>query len=115
MAERYTITHFEDVPPRACPCGETRRAFVEEPEGVATFHRVRIRADSRVHYHKRLTEIYYVLEGTGRLELDGESHEVGPGSVAMIKPLCRHRATGELTVLIVAIPAFDPEDEWFDE
>jgi len=32
----------------------------------------------------------------------------------MIRPGCRHRAVGKLTMLIVPIPAFDPNDEWFD-
>jgi len=115
MGRRYTLTHFDDIAPRSCPCGRTRRAFADDADGTATFHRVAIREDSRVHYHKRLTEIYYVLEGTGQIELDGERLPVRPGSVVMIKPLCRHRAVGELEVIVVAIPAFDPADEWFDE
>ena len=114
MSPRYTLTHFDDVPSQTCPCGDTRRAFVDDPDGIATFHRVTIRADSRVHYHKRLTEIYYVLEGTGHVELDGERLPVRPGTVLQIKPLCRHRAVGELKVIVVAVPAFDPADEWFD-
>jgi mannose-6-phosphate isomerase-like protein (cupin superfamily) len=67
-----------------------------------------------VHYHKRLTEIYYILEGEGEMELDGQRHPVGPGDAILIKPLCRHRAIGQLRVLNIPIPAFDPTDEWFD-
>ena len=114
MAERYNVTHFDDVAPQRCPCGQTRRAFADDPDGIATFHVVQIRTDSQVHYHKRLTEMYYVLAGTGRVELDGRSVPVRPGSVIQIKPLCRHRAVGELKVIVVAVPAFDPDDEWFD-
>jgi len=114
VAERYNVAHFDEIAPRPCPCGQTRRAFVDDPDGIATFHVVRIQADSRVHYHKRLTEIYYVLEGAGHVELDGDRLPVRPGSVIQIKPLCRHRAAGDLKVIVVAIPAFDPEDEWFD-
>ena len=32
----------------------------------------------RTHYHKKLTEIYLVLEGEGHLQLDGELHPVKP-------------------------------------
>ena len=32
----------------------------------------------------------------------------------MIKPGCRHRAVGDLTLINVPVPAFDSEDEWFD-
>jgi len=114
VAERYNVAHFDEIAPQACPCGQTRRAFVGDPDGIATFHVVQIQADSQVHYHKRLTEIYYVLEGAGHVELDGRRLPVRPGSVIQIKPLCRHRAAGDLKVIVVAIPAFDPEDEWFD-
>lgn len=114
VTKRYTATHFERIEPLACPCGQTRRAFADDPDGTATFHVVQIRTDAQVHYHKRLTEIYYVLEGTGEMELDADRVAVRPGSVVQIKPHCRHRAVGELKVIVVAVPAFDPADEWFD-
>ena len=78
------------------------------PTGVASLHIVDISADARTHYHKRLTEIYYILEGEGEMELDGERHPVRPGDAILIKPACRHRAIGKLRVLNVPIPAFDP-------
>jgi mannose-6-phosphate isomerase-like protein (cupin superfamily) len=111
---RFQILHPAALPAVKCPCGETRRAFVDDPDGVASLHIVEISTDSRVHYHKRLTEIYYILEGEGEMELDGERHAVRPGDAILIKPLCRHRAVGKLRVLNVPIPAFDPTDEWFD-
>jgi mannose-6-phosphate isomerase-like protein (cupin superfamily) len=61
-----------------------------------------------------MTEIYYVLEGEGHLELDGDRIELRPGCAVMIKPGCRHRAVGRLKIINVPIPAFDPADEWFD-
>ncbi|HEY3393165.1 MAG TPA: cupin domain-containing protein [Lacipirellulaceae bacterium] len=103
-----------ELPPIACPCGQARRAFTDDPVGVASLHVVDISIDARVHYHKRMTEIYYILEGEGQIELDGKRHAVRPGDAILIKPLCRHRAIGRLRVLNVPVPAFDPEDEWFD-
>jgi heat shock protein HspQ len=32
----------------------------------------------------------------------------------VIPPMVRHRALGEMKVLIVVLPEFDPHDEWFD-
>lgn len=112
--QRFQIVRPADLPAAACPCGETRRAFVDDPDGAASLHEVDISADARTHYHKRLTELYYILEGAGEMELDGERHPVRPGDAVLIKPLCRHRAIGKLKVLVVPVPAFDPEDEWFD-
>ena len=81
---------------------------------VATLHVVDISQDAKTHYHKKLTEIYYFLEGEGQMELDGEMIPVRPMTSILIKPGCRHRAVGNLRVLVVPIPAFDPTDEWFD-
>lgn len=114
MPKRYHIARPSELPPTACPCGESRRAFMDDADGVASLHIVEISADARAHYHKRLTEIYYILEGEGEMELDGERHAVRPGDAILIKPGCRHRAVGRLRVLNVPVPAFDATDEWFD-
>ena len=87
---------------------------MEDGDGVASLHVTTIEEDSQVHYHKKMTEIYYVLEGEGTIELDGESHPLRPGVSVMIKPGCRHRAVGKLKISNVHVPKFDPEDEWFD-
>jgi len=41
---------------------------------------------AREHYHKRSTELYYVLEGEGVVVLDGEEHAVRKGSLVHIPP-----------------------------
>lgn len=110
----FAIARFCDIEPVGCPCGSTRRAFVGEADGTATVHLVEISADSRVHYHKRLTEIYLIIEGSGCIELDGEAVAVEPMTVVMIRPGCRHRAVGRMKVINTSVPAFDPEDEWFE-
>ena len=110
----YMIANFEDIDPVRCPCGWAKRAFAEPGNDLATMHVVEIEKDSRTHYHKKMTEIYFVLEGEGHIELDGESFPIKPQSAIFIKPGCRHRAVGKLKILNVPIPAFDPEDEWED-
>lgn len=111
----YQISRVAEIEPVECPCGNARRAFLNDPDRVASLHVVEISTEAKTHYHKRMTEIYYVLEGYGQIELDGERHQVQPGDAILIKPGCRHRAVGQLKVLNVPIPAFDPADEWFDE
>ena len=110
----YEIVNFSEMEPVKCPCGLTRRAFVGPDNPVATIHMVDIQADSKVHYHKKLTEIYLILEGEGFMELDGKQVPVRPLTAIFIKPGCRHRAVGKMRIVNVPIPAFDPEDEWFD-
>ena len=111
----YMIAQLDDIPPTLCPCGDARRAFGNEDNQVATMHLVDIKADAQVHYHKRMSEIYLILEGEGYIELDGELLPVKPLTAVFIKPGCRHRAVGNLRVINVPIPAFDPADEFHDE
>lgn len=92
----------------------SRRAFVTSDNPVASIHLVEITQAARTHYHKKLTEIYLVLEGQGHMELDGELYPVKPMTTILIKPGCRHRAIGDLKIVNIPIPTFDPEDEWFD-
>ena len=111
--KRYAVARYETIAPVDCPCGESRRAFVGT-DSPASMHRVTIKRDSRAHYHRKLTEIYYVLKGRGRLEADGERVALAPGTAVLIRPGCRHRAVGRLEVLVVAMPPFDPADEFGD-
>jgi mannose-6-phosphate isomerase-like protein (cupin superfamily) len=111
----YSVAQLTEIPPVACPCGQARRAFSHPENSLATLHLVDISIDARTHYHKRMTEIYLILEGEGFLELDGQRIAARPMTTVMIHPGCRHRAVGNLRIINVAIPAFDPTDEWFDE
>lgn len=116
MSQAYSIVDLTQVPPVPCPCGQSRRAFVTPDNPVATLHMVDISTDARTHYHKKLTEIYYILETDGEafMELDGVLHPVKPMTTILIKPGCRHRAVGKMKILNMPVPAFDPHDEWFD-
>lgn len=110
----FSVAQLDSIDPTRCPCGWSRRAFAEVPGAPASVHVVEILEDAQVHYHKKMTEIYVILEGEGHLELDGERIPVKPLTSVMIHPGCRHRAVGKLRVLNIPIPVFDPHDEWFD-
>jgi mannose-6-phosphate isomerase-like protein (cupin superfamily) len=110
----YMIAHLDQVEPVRCPCGFARRAFAAAPDNLASMHLVDIQEDSRTHYHRKMTEIYLVLEGEGEMELDGKRFPLRPMTAVYIKPGCRHRAIGKLKIVNIPIPAFDERDEWFD-
>lgn len=110
----YLIEQLDQLPTQNCPCGAVRRGFITPENHVASVHQVDIQQDARTHYHKSMTEIYVVLEGTGEIELDGQRFPIKPLTSIMIKPGCRHRAIGQLKILNIAIPKFDPADEWID-
>ena len=114
LGKNYLLAQLDEIDGQPCPCGTTRRGFISPDNSVASVHQVDISSDARSHYHRSMTEIYVVLEGEGELELDGERIPVRPMTSIMIKPGCRHRAIGKLKILNIAIPRFDPHDEWFD-
>lgn len=110
------IVDFAELQGVACPCGTARRAFADVPEFPGTVHVTQVKLDAERHYHKRLTETYFILEcgPEARMELDGETVPVKPGVCVLIPPGVRHRALGRMKVLIVVFPKFDPADEWLD-
>jgi mannose-6-phosphate isomerase-like protein (cupin superfamily) len=66
------------------------------------------------HYHPQTEEIYYLLEGAGRMEIDGELRDVGPGDAIAIPPGARHRITntgvGVLKFLCCCAPGYRHDD-----
>ena len=114
MRKGYLVAQVDEIDPVDCPCGSSRRAFHLPENEIASVHLVEIATDARAHYHKKTTEIYFVLEGEGVLELNNDRIPLQPGTSVMILPGTRHRAIGTLKILNIAIPTFDPKDEWFD-
>ncbi len=110
------VVDLTSLPGVACPCGIARRAFADRDEVPGTVHLTQITADAATHYHKNHTEVYVVLEcdSDAAIELDGCRHPVRPKTCVLIPPGVRHRACGEMTVLILCTPNFDPTDEHFD-
>lgn len=110
----YLLAQMDEMDPMRCPCGFTRRAFVSPENKTATLHLLDVEIDAQKHYHKTLTEIYLIIQGSGHMELDDEMVPVKPMTAIMVQPGCRHRAVGKLRIAIIPVPAFDPNDEWFD-
>jgi mannose-6-phosphate isomerase-like protein (cupin superfamily) len=114
--QRWQFVDFDRLEGVPCPCGTARRAFADVADFPATVHRTEISTDARVHYHRRLTEVYYILEcqSGAEMQLDDERIPVAPGNCILIPPGVRHRAIGKMTVLVLVSPKFDENDEWFD-
>lgn len=93
-------------------CGESRRLLTIADGPMVNVHVTTIR-DATKHYHARCTELYYILEGTGTLELGDVAVAVEPGMLIVIPAMVPHRlhsAEGVRT-MVMGLPAWDPEDE----
>jgi mannose-6-phosphate isomerase-like protein (cupin superfamily) len=69
------------------------------------------------HYHRESEEIYFLLEGGGLMEVDGETREVGPGDAVLIPPGAWHTlraGPGGTRLLCCCSPAYRHEDTFFD-
>jgi mannose-6-phosphate isomerase-like protein (cupin superfamily) len=69
------------------------------------------------HYHADTEEFYYVLEGGGEMEVDGERARVGPGDAILIPPGGWHQIRADadetLRFLCCCAPAYRHEDTYF--
>ncbi len=109
---RILIRHQGDVPRERAGCGWRDRLISREDRGLepaAWAHAVDIDG-AKPHYHKRATEIYYVLEGEGAIVLDGVAHPIRKGSLVHIPPGVVHGARGRMRVLVIGIPDIDDDD-----
>ena len=84
-------------------CGDIRCLIEESDLAAAEVHHVEIQ-DAKLHYHEKTDEIYYIIDGEGKLVLDDEEIEVHEGVVVYVPRGVRHKAVGKLTVLTVCIP-----------
>ncbi len=67
------------------------------------------------HYHKVSEEFYFLLEGEGTMEVDGECREVQPGDAVVIPAGAWHQitATRDLRFLCCCAPPYSHEDTYF--
>jgi quercetin dioxygenase-like cupin family protein len=109
------VRHEGEAPHERSTCGWRHLLISRGDTGVAAWaHAVDIDG-ARLHYHKRATELYYVLEGKGTVTLDGVEHPVRKGSIVHIPPGVVHGAKGRMRVLVVGIPDISDEDLFFPE
>ncbi len=68
------------------------------------------------HNHGVSEEIYFVLEGRGAMELDGERSDVGPGDAVLIPPRAWHQITARepLRFLCCCAPPYAHDDTFFE-
>ena len=109
------VRHEGQTPREKSACGWRDRLISREDaelQPAAWAHAVDIDG-ARPHFHKRSTELYYVLDGAGSVIVDGQEHPVQKGSLVHIPPLAVHSARGRMRVLVVGIPDI-ADDDYFE-
>src|SRR5712671_2919929 len=84
-------------------CGQIRPLIEEKDAAAAEVHHLQI-TDAKLHYHERTDEIYHVIDGQGRMRLGDKEFELHKDVVVYVPRGVKHKAWGNLTVLVVCIP-----------
>jgi mannose-6-phosphate isomerase-like protein (cupin superfamily) len=73
---------------------------------------------SERHYHRASEEIYFVVKGSGVLEVDDERTTIRPGDAILIPPGAWHtlenNGTSELRILCCCTPPYSHDDTFFE-
>ena len=104
------IVHLADVKAQPEPYADYRQIF--ETKRLNVTH-VRIKAGETVpsHVHRDEDQVYYVVNGTGFVELDGQRTDVAGGSGVLIPLGTEHLITntGSVPLDYVFFVVFVPE------
>jgi mannose-6-phosphate isomerase-like protein (cupin superfamily) len=70
------------------------------------------------HYHAKTEEIYFVVKGSGRMEVDDAARTVRPGDAILIPPGAWHtlenNGSSELRILCCCSPPYSHDDTFFE-
>lgn len=111
----HIVRKVKDSNPREITCGIMRDLTNSEDFNGMDFVHVTISDSTKRHYHKKLTEVYYVLKGSIDVELDGKTKHLDKGSLIMIFPNTEHKAwktsKEDAEILVACCPPWREEDE----
>ena len=115
------ILNLETQAPFTTKDGSTIRSILDrtnasvEKQSLAEA-RVPLGSATQRHYHKLSEEFYFILEGAGEIEIDGETRPVRPGDAILIPPGAWHtiRAIEPLRFLCCCAPPYSHDDTYFE-
>jgi mannose-6-phosphate isomerase-like protein (cupin superfamily) len=117
-----TINQLSAQPPFTTKDGSTIRSILDRtnaPVELQSLAEATVPAGGATqrHYHKVSEEFYFILEGSGTMDLDGELREVGVGDAILIPRNAWHQiAAGaglSLRFLCCCAPPYAHEDTYF--
>ena len=116
------IRQLSDQPPFVTKDGSTIRSILDRanaPVEQQSLAEATVPAGTTTerHYHKLSEEFYFLLEGEGTMEVDGENREVRPGDAVLIPAGAWHQitATKDLRFLCCCAPPYSHDDTYFEK
>ncbi len=112
-----TINRLSEQPPFTTKDGSTIRSILDRtnaPVQNQSLAEASLPAGctTQRHYHKLSEEFYFILAGSGVMEMDGEIKNVSPGDAILIPPSAWHQITASQTLrfLCCCAPPYAHED-----
>jgi mannose-6-phosphate isomerase-like protein (cupin superfamily) len=112
------VTHLDKTEPFVTKDGSTiRELHHTAAQSLAEATLEPDQATER-HHHRATEEIYFVLKGSGRMEVDGDMRTVRPGDAILIPPGAWHtldnNGSSELRILCCCSPPYSHDDTFFE-
>lgn len=115
------LRHLDAQPPFTTKDGSTIRSILDRTNAPVQLQSLAeaalpASASTQRHFHRVSEEFYFVLEGRGELEIDGETRTIGPGDAALIPPGAWHQLTAlsPVRMLCCCAPPYAHEDTFFE-
>jgi mannose-6-phosphate isomerase-like protein (cupin superfamily) len=116
-----TILNFAAQTPFTTKDGSTIRSILDRSNAPVAHQSLAEAAvpaggATQRHFHRLSEEFYFILEGAGEMEIDGERRAVGPGDAILIPPGAWHTiaARESLRFLCCCAPPYAHEDTFFE-
>ncbi len=113
----HIVRKVKDAKPRDITCGVMRDLTNSTDCKNMDMVHVTITDSTKKHYHKKLTEIYFVLKGAIDVELDDKVEHLAEGEMIMIFPETNHKARKtskeDAEILVICLPPWAESDEVF--
>jgi mannose-6-phosphate isomerase-like protein (cupin superfamily) len=116
-----TINPLSTQPPFTTKDGSTIRSLLDRTNAPVQHQSlaeatIPVGQPTQRHYHKLSEEFYFILEGKGSMEINGEERQVQPGDAILIPPGAWHQitATSQLRLLCCCAPPYSHEDTLFE-
>lgn len=112
------LRSLDDAEPFATKDGSTIRELHHTEVQSLAEATLEVEQATERHYHRLTEEIYFVLKGQGRMEVDGAVTHVRPGDAVLIPAGAWHQlennGTSELRILCCCAPPYSHDDTFFE-
>jgi quercetin dioxygenase-like cupin family protein len=110
------LVHYAGLEPFTTKDGSTIREYLHTAVQSLAEATLEPGQSTERHYHRRAEEIYLIVDGAGRLEVDGDEREVTAGDAILIPPGAWHRllaGAAGVRLLCSCVPAYSHDDTYF--